>query len=144
MVSLSASFFDWDSVGWCSCVTFLIRQWPINVDVYIFILQGCLIFCSILDFQFDFFHQNIGFHVFIWFNLDLNNEKVLTRHIVGFRVNRALQHLKLSLGTNLDSLLDMIWPIFEGVRHVHHVHEIRNVALFYLVLVVFQFLMVTT
>jgi hypothetical protein len=95
-------------VRWCSCITFLIRQWPINVDVNIFILQGRLVFCSILDFQFDFFHQNIGFHIFIWFNLDLDNEKVLTRHIVGFRVNRALQHLKLSLGTNLDSLLDMI------------------------------------
>jgi hypothetical protein len=87
---------------------------------------------------FNLLQQDVLLEVIVRFYLYLYNEEILTGQVVSLWVDGALQHLKLSLGTQINSLINKIGPIFESGRHVSHVHEIGYVSFINLVLVLFQ------
>ena len=72
----------------------------------------------------------------------MDDEEVLTRHVVGFGVDGALKHFELTLRAQFDALVHRVRTILELWRHVPHIHEVGDVSILYLVLVIFQFIVV--
>lgn len=63
------------------------------------------------------------------FELKLYDEEVLARYTVALWVDRALKHLKLSLDTQVHTVVLDGRSVFEVVSlHSFDVHEVRDVA----------------
>ena len=82
----------------------LLCQVPVNLNIYCLELICVFIPAFVLNLQMYLFQFHFLSQVFSALKLNLNHEKVLTRHTIAVRVDRALQHLKLTLCTNLNAI----------------------------------------
>jgi hypothetical protein len=125
-----------------SSVALSVRQRPIDVYVDLLELKSSLVLCPIFNTQLNAFKQDVSLQILCRIKLYLDNEEILTRYVVGFGVDGALKHLELTLRAQFNALVYRVRTILELCRHVPHVHEVGDVSILYLVLVIFQFIVV--